>query len=156
MEDSMRKDPDRVCGCAVVCLVIALAISSPSWATVPDGFRDIKLGMNKVQVMEILTKGSIHFSYDDRGNEIGEIVRGDNMFRYATYRFDKDNVLVEIGLQMREVIGRDKVLEQYNSTYGLNVSLSHRIVEANRSVEVKGNGLIIRIEPGHLSLRNAR
>jgi len=149
----MRNGVDRVCGFPVLCLAIVLAISSQSWAKVPDGYRDVKLGMTKLQVIEILKKKSTALSWDDRGNEIGEIVREDTLFRYATYRFDKNNVLVEIGLEMREVLGRDKVLEQYNSKYGLNVSPTQKSVEADRSVEVRGNGLVIRRDLGHLSLR---
>ena len=53
-----------------------------------QGIGEIKLGMNKTEVLDLMQKGPIHFSFDDLGGEISEIVRGDDLFRFATYRFD--------------------------------------------------------------------
>jgi hypothetical protein len=142
----MTAGPSRVCGMIVMCLFIIAGLSAPATAKLPEGFRDVKLGMTKDQVLELLKKNPSHFSYDDRGSEIGEIVRGDNLFRYATYRFNKDRELVEISLQMREVIGRDHVLQTFNSKHGLHISPHQKTVEANHSIEVNGNGVFLRLE----------
>lgn len=117
-------------------------------AKVPEGYRDIKLGMNRSQVVELLQKSPIHFSYDEIGGEIGEIVRGDDLFRFATYKFDKEGVLVEIGLQMREVLGRDRCLELYNTQHGLQVTPLKSTSNSNVTLEVKDNSLIMKKNTG--------
>lgn len=142
----MEEGRGRVCGIIVMCLFIIAGFSAPATAKLPEGFRDVKLGMNKDQVLELFKKNPSHFSYDDRGREICEIVRGDNLFRYATYRFNKESQLVEIGLQMREVLGRDQVIQSFNSKHGLHISPHQKTVEADRSIEINGNGLFLRLE----------
>lgn len=142
----MRKGAGRSCGIMVLCALLLVGICCPALAKIPEGYRDVRLGMDKPQVIELLKKSPVHFSYDDRGDEIGEIIRGDNLFRYATYKFNGQNRLVEIGLQMREVIGRDTVLRIYNKKYGLQISPHQRTVQDNRSIEVVGNGLIMRMD----------
>ncbi len=134
-------------GILVVCVGVLTGICSPALADIPDGYRDIKLGMNKVEVLSLMKKSPIHASYDDLGGEIGEIIRGDKLFRYATYRFDAQGVLVEIGLEMREILGRDKVLDLFNQKHGLRISPSHGTIELNRSIEVRENGLIMKMNP---------
>ena len=128
----------------VLCVVAVLCLTAIGSAKVPDAFRGIKLGMRKAEVLRILEKNPAHFSYDDMGKQIGEIIRGDRLFRYATYRFDSQGALVEIGLEMREIVGRDRVLEMYNSQHGLKVSPSKRSVEDDCQIEVRGNTLIMR------------
>ncbi|MEJ2719419.1 MAG: hypothetical protein P8182_20200 [Deltaproteobacteria bacterium] len=128
----------------VLCVVAVVCLTATSWAKVPDAFRGIKLGMQKAEVLRILEKNPAHFSYDDMGGQIGEIVRGDKLFRYATYRFDSQGKLMEIGLEMREIIGRDRVLKMYNSQHGLKVSPSKHLVEHDCLIEVRGNELIMR------------
>ncbi len=146
----------RFSGILIVCAGILLTgICSPALAGIPDGYRDIKLGMNKIQVLDLMKKSPVHHSYDDMGHEIGEIIRGDKLFRYATYRFDTQGVLVEIGLQMREILGRDKVLDLFNRKHGLKVSPHQGTVELNRSIEVRDNGLIMKMNP-HVERRSAK
>lgn len=145
----------RVSGIVVMCVVVLTGICSSALAGIPDGYRDIKLGMNKGEVLNVMKKSPVHFSYDDKGREIGEIVRGDKLFRFATYRFDTQGVLVEIGLQMREILGRDKVLDLFNRKYGLKVSPRQRTMEMNRIIEVRDNGLIMKVKP-HLERRSAK
>ncbi|MDQ7781923.1 MAG: hypothetical protein RDU20_03525 [Desulfomonilaceae bacterium] len=137
----------RVSGILMVCACILAGTCSSALAGIPEGYRDIKLGMNKGEVLNVMKNSPIHFSYDDMGREIGEIVRGDNLFRYATYRFDAQGILVEIGLQMREILGRDKVLDMFNRQHGLKISPSHGTVELDRSIEVRDNGLIMKMNP---------
>jgi hypothetical protein len=131
-----------------LCLLFLVGATVQASAKVPEGYRDIKLGMNRSQVVELLQKSPIHFSYDDIGGEIGEIVRGDDLFRFATYKFDKDGVLVEIGLQMREVLGRDRCLEMYNSQHGIQVSPLKSTTDANVTLEVKENSIIMKKNSG--------
>jgi hypothetical protein len=126
-----------------LCLAFATG-SALAAAKVPEGYRDIKLGMSRTQVLDLLQKSPIHFSFDDLGNEIGEIIRGDDLFRYATYRFDGEDTLVEIGLQMREVIGRDRCVELFNTQHGLSLSPLHSTVEADRTIELRDNSLIMK------------
>jgi len=121
-----------------------MVLTTVSWARVPNGFRDIRLGMPKTQVIKILKKSAMHFSYEDMGEQVGEIVRGNKMFRYATYRFDSGGRLVEIGLQMREIMGTDKVLELFNSRHGLKLSPAKSSVQDDLIIEVRGNSLIMR------------
>ncbi len=115
---------------------------------IPEGYRDIKLGMNKAQVLELLKKGPIHSTFDDLGNDIGEIIRGDDLFRFATYRFDQEDILVEIDLEMREILGKDRVLDLYNKQLGLSISPLKATVESNKSIEVRDNLVVIKMEPG--------
>jgi hypothetical protein len=129
-----------------LCLFMVAGLTLSAAAKVPDGFRDVKLGMQKARVLDLMAKSPVHFSYEDRGNEIGEIVRGDNLFRYATYRFDAGGRLIEIGLDMREILGRDRILDLFNSTHGLSLSPEKGADENERSVAVKGNRLILLIK----------
>jgi len=152
----MRQHPARITGLVVLSLIIVAAMCTFAAAKVPEGYRDIKLGMDKVQVIELLKKSPMHFSYEDMGDEVGEIIRGDDLFRYATYRFDQKNILVEIGLQMREILGREKVLELFNTQHGLKVSPMQRTVEANRSIEIRENDLVMRMVPSGDQKRSAQ
>lgn len=129
--------------CLAVILVVGNAAASAG--KIPEGYRDIKLGMNKSQVLDLLKKGPVHSSFDDMGSEIGEIVRGDDLFRFATYRFDKEEILVEIDLEMREILGKDKVLDLYNKQLGLNLSPLKAAVESNLSIEVRDNLVVLKL-----------
>jgi hypothetical protein len=142
----MTSSIGRGCRRAVVCLFLVAGFSSPLLAKIPEGYGDVKLGMHKDQVVDVLKQNPSHFSYDDRGSEIGEIVRGDNLFRYVTYRFDKNNKLIEIGLQMREVVGRDEVLKIFNSKHGLQITPHQKTVEGDRSLQVRDNDLVLRLD----------
>lgn len=147
----------RACLVVTLCLLFlgSAAIAAASQTKLPQGYRDVQLGMSRSQVIELLKKGPIHFSFDERGEEIGEIVRGDELFRYANYRFDRDGILVEIGLQMREILGRDRVLELYNKQQGLKLTPLQRTQDANVSIEVRGNLVIMQMDPGK-DTRSAR
>ncbi len=131
----------------ILCVIVTAAICTSAAARVPEGYRDIKLGMNKSQVLSLLQQSPLHFTYDDMGDEVGEIIRGDDLFRYALYRFDGEGILVEIGLEMREILGRDRVLELYNSQHGLKLSPRQATVEADFSIEVRDNCLIMKKAP---------
>ena len=130
-----------------ITLLSMVALSATVWAKALDGFRDVKLGMAKTKVLEVLRKSPAHFSFDEMGNEIGEIIRGDDLFSYATYRFNEGELLVEIDLQMREVLGRDRVLELFNSRNGLKLTPFQTTVVDTMSIEVKENALIMRMVP---------
>jgi hypothetical protein len=112
-------------------------------AKVPDGYRDIKLGMSKDAVLGLMEKSPLHFAFEDRGMEIGEVVRGDKWFRYATYKFDSNGRLVEIDLDMREVLGREKIIEAYNRANNLRLTPLDAETEGNRLISVKDNKLVI-------------
>ncbi len=137
----------RFCIIMTLCVIIAAAVCTSAVARVPEGYRDVKLGMNKSQVLSLLQQSPLHFTYDDMGDEVGEIIRGDELFRYALYHFDGDGILVEIGLEMREILGRDRVLELYNSQHGLKLSPRNATVEANFSIEVRDNCLVMKRIP---------
>ena len=139
----------RACVAMMLCLLLGLTgISAASQTKLPQGYRDIQLGMTKAQVLDLLQKGPIHFSFDERGQEIGEIVRGDELFRYANYSFNTEGILVEIGLQMREILGRDRVLELYNKQLGLSLAPRQRTQDANVSIEIRDNLVIMKMAPG--------
>ena len=127
-----------------VSLLLVGAFGATGFAKVSDGYRDIKLGMSKTQVLNLLQKAPGHFSYDDTGIEIGEIIRSDDLFRHATYRFGSDDILVEIDLEMREVLGRDKVLELYGDQLGIKLSSAKATVAADMVIEVKDNIVTLR------------
>jgi hypothetical protein len=78
------------------------------------------------------------------GDEIGEIIRNDHLFRFAIYKFNANGELVEIDLQMREILGRDKVLELFNAQYGLSIDASKKFIESNRTIEVQDNKIVIK------------
>lgn len=137
----------KVFGRVVVCMLLVLGISALASARIPEGFRDIKLGMQKSQVLELLQKGPRHFSYDELGGQIGEIVRGDDLFRYATYRFDDSGVLVEIRLHMREILGKERVLEVFNAQHDLKLGSVPKAVESGVSIEVQDNSLVMKMVP---------
>ncbi len=128
---------------SVLCFAVPGLISS-AWAKIPQDFRGVKLGMAKPQVVEILDKTPGHLSYVDVGGQLGEIIRHDRLFRYATYKFDTNGKLVEIALEMREILGREKVLEMFNKEHDLNLSQDKGVVEGDLLVEVKGNQLLMR------------
>ena len=144
----MNSATARFCIITILCMIISVAVCASAVAKVPEGYRDIKLGMNKSQVLSLLQQSPLHFTYDDMGDEVGEIIRGDDLFRYALYRFDGEGILVEIGLEMREILGREQVLERYNSQHGLKLSPRQTTVEADFSIEVRDNCLIMKKAPG--------
>ena len=115
------------------------------FAKMPEGFKDIKLGMKRSHIVETLSKSPGHYSFEELGDEITEVIRGDNLFRFAIYRFNAEDELMEIDLQMREILGRDKVLEIYNTEHGLSLSPNKVSVESNKSIEVKDNRLILKM-----------
>ena len=134
-------------GTLCLTLILSIGTAAASQGKVPSGYRDIKLGMNKAEVLDLLQKGPIHFSFDDLGAEIAEIVRGDDLFRFATYRFNNEEVLVEIALQMREILGKDRVIELYKKQSGLDLSPRKATVESNLSIEVCDNLVVLKMEP---------
>jgi hypothetical protein len=115
---------------------------------VPNAYRGVKLGMPKAEVIKVLKRSPGHFFYDDLGSEVAELIRGDDLFRHATYRFDDSGILVEIALQMREILGRQKVLQIYDEQHGLNLSSLKGTREGDHIIEVKGNRLIMK--KGHM------
>ncbi len=131
----------------LMCMLVVGCMVGEALSKVPEGFRDIRLGMQKSQVLDVLQKNPRHFSYDDMGAQIGEVVRGDDLFRYATYRFDEQGILFEIKLQMREILGRDRVLEVFNAQHNLRLGSVPRFVESGFSIELQENSLIIKIVP---------
>ncbi len=138
-------------GCRRLRLMVLMACScyflSPVvlFAKMPEGFKDIKLGMKRSHIVEALSKSPGHYSFEELGDEITEVIRGDNLFRFAIYRFNAEDELTEIDLQMREILGRDRVLEIYNTEHGLSLSPNKVSVEANKSIEVKDNRLILKL-----------
>ncbi len=114
-------------------------------ARMPEGFKNIKLGMKRSQIIELLSKSPGHYSFEELGEEITEVIRGDNLFRFAIYRFNPEDELSEIDLQMREILGRDKVLEIYNTEHGLSLTPNMVSVESNKSIEVKDNRVILKL-----------
>jgi hypothetical protein len=128
----------------VPAVLAAIGLCTAAAATIPDGFKDIKLGMQKGQVLDILQKGHGHASYDDLGDEISEIIRNDDLFRFATYRFNADGLLVEIGLEMREILGKESVLEKFGMQCGLKLSPLAPTVDSDRSIEVRNNCLVLK------------
>lgn len=138
-------------GCRRACLFVLVGCMSfllfpcSLFAKMPEGFKDIKLGMKRSQIVEMLGKSPGHYSFEELGDDITEVIRGDNLFRFAIYRFNAEDELAEIDLQMREIMGRDKVLELYNTEHGLSLSPNKVSVESNKSIEVKDNRLILKL-----------
>ncbi len=143
----MRYGKTKVFGGVVVCMLLVFGMAAVASAKIPEGFRDIKLGMQKSQVLDLLKKSPRHFSYDELGGQIGEIIRGDDLFRYATYRFDDKGVLVEIRLHMREILGKERVLEVFNAQHDLKLGSVPKAVESGVSIEVQDNSLVMRMVP---------
>jgi hypothetical protein len=133
-----------VSGLTVFFCSMVLSVSFAG-SNAPEGYRNVKLGMTKPQILEILKKDPGSDSFEELGDEIGEIIRNDNLFRFAAYKFDPNGALVEIDLQMREILGRDKVLEIFNAQYGLSISATKKFVGANRAIEVQDNRLVIKV-----------
>jgi len=128
--------------------VTAVCFAGPK---APEGYRNVKLGMTKPQIIDILKKEPGNDSFEEMGDEIGEIIRNDNLFRFAIYKFDSQGELIEIDLQMREILGRDKVLELFNAQHGLNIEPSKKFVESNRAIEVQDNKIIIKFASNNRS-----
>lgn len=128
----------------VIC-ALAFFISVSAFAKMPEGYKDIKLGMKRSQIVELLSKSPGHYSFEELGDDITEVIRGDNLFRFAIYRFNPEDELTEIDLQMREIMGRDRVLELYNTEHGLSLTPNKVSVESNKSIEVKDNRLILKL-----------
>lgn len=143
----MKRQSTRGSFVLLLALILIASFGSLAVAAGPQGYRDIKLGMNKTQVLDLLQKAPGHFSYDDLGVEIGEIIRSDDLFRYATYRFNAEGVLTEIDLEMREVLGRDRVLELYGNQIGVKLSPTEATRSADLLIEVKHNSVILKKDP---------
>jgi len=133
---------------ASVGLVLSLsffsALYTPAIAKAPEGYRDVKLGMTKNQVLDVLQKAPGHFSFDDLGLEVGEIIRSDDLFRHATYRFNPEGTLVEIDLEMREILGRERVLELFGDQLGIKLSPTAATQSADLIIEVRNNSVSLR------------
>jgi hypothetical protein len=152
VEDFMNKYWGHALLGAIVFLfcisVTAVCFAGPK---APEGYRNVKLGMTKPQIIDILKKEPGNDSFEEMGDEIGEIIRNDNLFRFAIYKFDSQGQLVEISLQMREILGRDKVLELFNAQHGLSIEPSKKFVESNRTVEVQDNKIVIKFASNNRS-----
>ncbi len=133
----------RVLFCAVLIAIMA----APALAKVPEGYGEVRLGMPKTEVVRILQGESSAFPVEDEDGRLGQIIRGDELFRYATYVFNPEGALIEIDLEMREILGRDRVLEIFNSLHGLQISPAKGTTEGDRRIEVAGNRLIIKKAP---------
>lgn len=144
----MVERPTLACVRLLVCLVLVVGLCAVASAGVPNAYRGVKLGMPKAEVIKVLKRSPGHFFYDDLGSEVAELIRGDDLFRHATYRFDDSGILVEIALQMREILGRQKVLQIYDEQHGLNLSSLKGTREGDHIIEVKGNRLIMK--KGHM------
>lgn len=143
----MNSATARLGSIVILCVIVVAAAFSSAEAKIPEGYRDIKLGMNKGQVLGLLQQSPLHFSYDDMGDEIGEIIRGDNLFRYAMYHFNSEGILIEIGLEMREILGRDRVLKLFNSQHSLSLSPRQAMVDVDSSIEVRNNSVVMKKVP---------
>lgn len=128
----------------VLC-ILSFIFPCSTLAKMPDGHKDVKLGMKRPQIVELLSKSPGHYSFEELGDDITEVIRGDNLFRFAIYRFNAEDELTEIDLQMREIMGRDRVLEIYNTEHGLTLTPNKISVESNKSIEVRDNRLIIKL-----------
>jgi len=100
--------------------------------------------MDRTEVIRILETTPGHLAYQDLGSRLGEVIRGDKLFRHALYTFDVNNRLVEIALEMREIVGADQVLTVFNKEHGLALTRDKSTVEGDFSVEVRGNKLVMR------------
>ena len=49
---------------------------------------------------------------------------------------------------MREILGKDRVIELYNKQLGLDLSPLKATVESNLSIEVRDNLVVFKMEPG--------
>jgi hypothetical protein len=115
-----------------------------AWAKVPQEYRGVKIGMDRSEVIRVLETTPGHLAYQDLGAKLGEVIRGDKLFRHALYSFDGSNKLVEIALEMREILGADQVLTVFNKEHGLSLAPHKSSVEGDHAVEVRGNKLVIR------------
>jgi hypothetical protein len=100
--------------------------------------------MDKSQVMECLkTRGrnpqALEYAYG-----VATSVRDSRFFRHAHYRFGKKGRVTEIALTMREVRGKDRILEELNSVYKLGLSEDSVVIRDGVAISVSGNNLVIR------------
>lgn len=127
----------------LVVLLVALAPSLTCAAKMLKGFRGIELGMQSEYVEETLkARGSGH-DIIVNANTMSAAVRDNKLFRHAHYRFDDKGRLTEIVLIMREVLGRDRVLEELKKSYDLTLSTKRSVTKDGVCVTVKGNALSI-------------
>lgn len=126
------------------CLLLLIVPTALAWAKVPQEYRGVRIGMDRTEVIRILETTPGHLAYQDLGSRLGEVIRGDKLFRHALYTFDVNNRLVEIALEMREIVGADQVLTVFNKEHGLALTRDKSTVEGDFSVEVRGNKLVMR------------
>lgn len=141
----MNQGCRRICLFVLIACIVAFAFPNSILAKMPEGYKDVKLGMKRSQIVELLSKSPGHYSFEELGDDITEVIRGDNLFRFAIYRFNSEDELTEIDLQMREIMGRERVLELYNTEHGLTLSPNKVSVESNKSIEVRDNRLILKL-----------
>ncbi|MBM4327092.1 MAG: hypothetical protein FJ118_07995 [Deltaproteobacteria bacterium] len=114
-------------------------------AKVLRGFQGIELGMKMSQAIDVLqsSKGSEPAVLTEP-NGFSFLVKNNKLFRHAHYRFNENGVLTEILLTMREVLEKEKILEELNRTYDLDLAEKSSVVREGVILSLQGNDLSIK------------
>lgn len=126
------------------CFALLIAPTALALAKVPQEYRGVRIGMDRSEVIRILETTPGHLAHQELGSKLGEVIRGDKLFRHALYTFDGNNKLIEIALEMREILGADQVLTVFNKEHGLSLARDKSTIEGDSAIEVRGNKLVIR------------
>jgi len=142
-EDFVR--PNKLCICCILLGMLVALFPATSSAKVLRGFQGIELGMKRSQAIDVLQglKGNEPAVLTEP-NGFSFLVKNSKLFRHAHYRFDENGILTEILLTMREVLGKEKILEELNKTYNLELVDKGSVVREGVIFSVQGNDFSIK------------
>lgn len=133
--------------CFVICLATCglIASSSPALSKTIKGFQGIELGMNRAEALHAVQGIDARNIVNSGGGEISVLVRNSRLFRHAHYRFNRKGVLTEIDLAIREVLGKDKVLDALQKSYGMRLNREGSAVVDGVQISVTGNTISLKL-----------
>lgn len=131
---------------AIVCAVVVcslIIIPCASFGKGLTGFIGVELGMPSSEVYERLKQRVGDDDVLKLRNGLSFSVRDSKYFRHATCSFNKDGILREIALTMREVLGVKRVLKGLNKAYKLDLAADRTVIHEGMALRVRGNTIYI-------------
>jgi len=128
---------------AALGLAVVIVPALPSAKIFPC-VQGIELGMKAASVFEALKARTCEDDLMETEAGFCTALRDNEFFRHACYCFDEQGSLVEIQLIIREVRGTERVVQELNGAYGLNLSPEKLVVRDGVALGLDGNKLTMR------------
>ncbi|MFH0823379.1 MAG: hypothetical protein V2B18_11560 [Pseudomonadota bacterium] len=126
----------------VVCLIGAAAPATPS-AKYFKGFQGVELGMKRADVVGVLKARMPVEDILMQRNEVSAAIRDNRYFRHVCCKFNALEVLTEMALTMREVVGKQAVLSELSKECSIDLPAEGSVVQDGISITVGPNVVVL-------------